>query len=216
MKLYHYPHCPFCQRVRLALGAKKIAYESIIPSYADAKTPTQLVGKKILPIVVFDDGEVLAESVDIIQALDNRFDHHPLFRKDTQKELTWVTRVVQIPRYFDLLLPHYLDTYKDAPEFDEAGTEYFRTTKEQKRGTTFTALKAERKNIYEQNIDPVLNQFRHKIEHGFIQEKFSAADCVLAADLSGLRIIPEIALPSLITEYIERAEDYCGDDLLKF
>ncbi len=50
--LYNYDHCPFCVRVRLALGFKNIKHNLIFMANDDIHTPTSLVGKKIAPIMV--------------------------------------------------------------------------------------------------------------------------------------------------------------------
>ena len=73
MKFYHYPHCPFCQRVRLVLKAKKIDYTDVPLSYADAKTPESLIGVKMLPIIDFEDGKVMGESLDLLKEIEKRY-----------------------------------------------------------------------------------------------------------------------------------------------
>lgn len=50
--VYVYDHCPFCVRVRLALGIKNIKHTVHFLANDDVKTPTKLVGKKIAPIFV--------------------------------------------------------------------------------------------------------------------------------------------------------------------
>lgn len=50
--LYVYDHCPFCVRVRLALGIKNVKHNLHFLANDDVKTPTSLVGKKIAPIFV--------------------------------------------------------------------------------------------------------------------------------------------------------------------
>lgn len=50
--LYVYDHCPFCVRVRLALGLKNVKYNLQFLANDDVATPTALVGKKIAPIFV--------------------------------------------------------------------------------------------------------------------------------------------------------------------
>ena len=50
--LYVYDHCPFCVRVRLALGVKNIKHNLYFMANDDIPTPTALVGKKIAPIFV--------------------------------------------------------------------------------------------------------------------------------------------------------------------
>ena len=50
--VYVYDHCPFCVRVRLALGIKNVKHNLHFMANDDSKTPTKLVGKKIAPIFV--------------------------------------------------------------------------------------------------------------------------------------------------------------------
>jgi glutaredoxin 2 len=50
--VYVYDHCPFCVRVRLALGIKNIKHNIHFMANDDLPTPTKLVGKKIAPIFV--------------------------------------------------------------------------------------------------------------------------------------------------------------------
>lgn len=50
--VYLYDHCPFCVRVRLALGIKNIKHKLYFMANDDVQTPVSLVGKKIAPIFV--------------------------------------------------------------------------------------------------------------------------------------------------------------------
>lgn len=50
--VYVYDHCPFCVRVRLALGVKNVKHNVVFLQNDDIPTPTKLIGKKIAPIFV--------------------------------------------------------------------------------------------------------------------------------------------------------------------
>ena len=50
--VYVYDHCPFCVRVRLALGVKNVKHNVNFLANDDIPTPTNLIGKKIAPIFV--------------------------------------------------------------------------------------------------------------------------------------------------------------------
>ncbi|MFP5459556.1 MAG: glutathione S-transferase N-terminal domain-containing protein, partial [Bacteriovoracia bacterium] len=69
VRLFHYVHCPYCVRVRLALGFLGTSWESQVLSYDDEVTPVKLTGKKMLPIALIDDVP-MNESLDIIRRLD--------------------------------------------------------------------------------------------------------------------------------------------------
>lgn len=55
--VYVYDHCPFCVRVRLALGIKNVKHKINFMANDDVSTPTSLVGKKIAPIFVSSSRE---------------------------------------------------------------------------------------------------------------------------------------------------------------
>jgi len=215
MKFYHYPHCPFCQRVRLALAYKGVEYEDIVLSYADVETPTNLVGAKMLPIIDFGDGTVMPESLDLVAELEKRFPEPALYFADTSEDLAWASRaIMSIPGWFDVALPYYLDAYAAHAEFDEAGTAYFKDGKEAKRGVTFEQLKAAAPERYKQSIEAPLRAIAEKLNEGFVGEAFSAADCVLAADMFGMSLVPGVELPAGIESYLKSVEEVCGETLL--
>ena len=64
-ELYVYDHCPFCVRVRVALGVQGVPHKLVFMGNDDVETPTALVGKKIAPIWKDADGPMF-ESLDII------------------------------------------------------------------------------------------------------------------------------------------------------
>lgn len=56
--LYNYDHCPFCVRVRLALGFKNIKHNIVFLANDDVTTPTAMVGRKVAPIMVRTDSKI--------------------------------------------------------------------------------------------------------------------------------------------------------------
>lgn len=117
--LYVYDHCPFCVRVRLALGVKNIKHNLYFLANDDVATPTALVGKKIAPIFAIPaDKSIMAESLDIIAAVDSDDRLGPAGailpasgRKDVkawQKSVRTLLRTLQRPRYVATgLLPEF-------------------------------------------------------------------------------------------------------------
>mmetsp|Transcript_30257 Transcript_30257/g.55889 ORF Transcript_30257/g.55889 Transcript_30257/m.55889 type:complete len:302 (-) Transcript_30257:303-1208(-) len=117
--LYVYDHCPFCVRVRLALGVKNIKHLIHFLANDDIATPTGLVGKKIAPIFELpEDKFIMGESLDIITKIDTdeRFGTPNQIqpasgRKDVkawQKSVQILLRTLQRPRYVATgLLPEF-------------------------------------------------------------------------------------------------------------
>ena len=121
-RVYVYDHCPFCVRVRLALGMKNIKSDLIFLANDDIETPTKLVGKKLAPIMQFEDGSAMMESLDIVELLDTNEKYGPTGfikpasgrtdLKDWQKTVKEEMRILQRPRYMKAFLPEF--AMKDA------------------------------------------------------------------------------------------------------
>ena len=73
MKLYVYDHCPFCVRARMIFGLKNLPVELVVLANDDEATPIGLVGKKVVPILVKEDGTAMPESLDIVNYVDEHF-----------------------------------------------------------------------------------------------------------------------------------------------
>lgn len=83
IRLYSNRFCPYAQRVRLVLDAKKIPYDTVNidlsnkPDWLFDKSP---YGK--IPAIELENGEVLYESLIIADYLDEKYSQHPLHSKD--------------------------------------------------------------------------------------------------------------------------------------
>lgn len=117
--LYVYDHCPFCVRVRLALGVKNVKHLVQFLANDDVPTPTKLVGKKIAPIFsIPEDDFIMMESLDIIEKVegDERYGVTNVIKPATgrtdlkawQKSVQSLLRTLQRPRYVATgLLPEF-------------------------------------------------------------------------------------------------------------
>eukprot|EP00568_Trieres_chinensis_P002204 CAMPEP_0183291496 /NCGR_PEP_ID=MMETSP0160_2-20130417/896_1 /TAXON_ID=2839 ORGANISM="Odontella Sinensis, Strain Grunow 1884" /NCGR_SAMPLE_ID=MMETSP0160_2 /ASSEMBLY_ACC=CAM_ASM_000250 /LENGTH=305 /DNA_ID=CAMNT_0025452311 /DNA_START=113 /DNA_END=1030 /DNA_ORIENTATION=+ len=117
--VYVYDHCPFCVRVRIALGVKNIKHTVQFMANDDVPTPTKLVGKKIAPIFeIPSDNFIMSESLDIIAKIDSEDRFGPTGAilpatgrsdiKAWQKSVQELLRTLQRPRYVATgLLPEF-------------------------------------------------------------------------------------------------------------
>lgn len=118
--VYVYDHCPYCVRVRLALGIKNVKHNVVFLQNDDIPTPTKLIGKKIAPIfsIPEDDNLIMGESLDIIIKVDSdeRYGNTGQILpstsrtdiKDWQKSIQGLLRTLQRPRYVATgLLPEF-------------------------------------------------------------------------------------------------------------
>lgn len=71
MNLYIYDHCPFCVKARMIFGLRDVPVTLQTLLNDDAETPMRLVGDKKVPILEFEDGYTLDESLEIVKCIDN-------------------------------------------------------------------------------------------------------------------------------------------------
>ncbi|VEB97997.1 Glutaredoxin-2 [Cedecea lapagei] len=108
MQLYYYEHCPFCAKVRYFAGLKGIPLTLKIVMADDEETTTRLVGKKVVPVLIKDNGQALAESNDIIHYLDG-LDGTPMLTAAPQAETgEWITSLRLFLKY--LTYPRFAKT----------------------------------------------------------------------------------------------------------
>jgi glutathione S-transferase len=86
LKLYDYPDCPFCQKVRVVLAEKDLEYEKIFVDLrnGEQKRPEFLrlnpYGK--VPVLI-DEDEVIYESTVINEYLEDEYPHPALLPEDS-------------------------------------------------------------------------------------------------------------------------------------
>ncbi len=106
MKLYVYDHCPFCVRARMIFGLKNLAFEKITLLNDDEATPVGLVGKKVVPILIKENGEAMPESLDIVKYVDETYGEKQLSDNVRPEINDWIKKVGAY--YNHLLLPRFV------------------------------------------------------------------------------------------------------------
>jgi glutaredoxin 2 len=203
LALYHYVHCPFCVRVRLALGYLNLSYESIVLPYDDEATPIKLTGKKMLPILEAE-GRVMNESLDIISYVDkaNVLGTKEFCASAENEEMESLLNKLGNPIH-SLAMPYWIYT----PEFSKESRHYFQVKKEAKRGP-FKDL-VNNQNQYKAELSPLLKDLESKLLPYYEQKAFGIKDILLAAHLWGLYIVPEFQFSESIHHYLQMVKEKC-------
>jgi len=206
--LYHYIHCPFCIRVRMALGHLNLEFSSQPLPYHDEKTPLELTGVKMLPILKKDE-KVLNESLDIIAELDkkNLLALHLLESKSTEVEelLSQLGSPIH-----NLCMPYWAYS----KEFSKEARDYFIHKKSQKRGPFHKLI--QNKKIYLEELAPLLEKLESKINPFFDNSsELTILDIMIASHIWGLYIFPEFQFSPKLHNYLQMVGEKCRFDYHK-
>src|SRR6202048_1518921 len=112
MRLYMFEHCSLCFRVRMTAALKRLHLQEPVALDNDSDTMIGLVGKRVIPILVKDDGKPMLESMDMVTHVDSIGE--PVLTGRQRAELAaWAEKVVAktapltMPRYPLLGLPEF-------------------------------------------------------------------------------------------------------------
>ncbi len=196
--LYHYVHCPYCVRVRMALGFMKMSYESRVVSYDDQETPVSLIGMKMLPILAID-GKPMKESLDIIRKLDLK----NMLKGDSDLSAAEnFIKEINNPVH-SLAMPYWTHT----PEFKPSARDYFIKQKEAKRGPFPELIK--KSEEFKNELTGLFAKFQNSLRPYFESETLRIQDIMIAAHLWGLYVVPEFQFPKEIHQYLQNIKQEC-------
>ena len=203
LTLYHYVHCPYCVRVRMALGYLNLAYTSQVLAYNDEATPLALTGKKMLPILEHEQG-VLNESLDIIQFIDksHKLKVDKIIGSEAHAKVETILTNMAGPIH-SLAMPYWIYT----PEFSEASRLYFQKKKEEKRGP-FSELVKRRENFINE-LAPHLKELEQSLKPFYESSEFGLLDILLASHLWGLYVVPEFQFSKKMHQYLQSIKQNC-------
>jgi glutaredoxin 2 len=204
LQLYHYVHCPFCIRVRMALGHLNLPYESIVLPYNDEETPLALTGTKMLPILSIN-GKAMNESLEILAAVDrdNLFKITQIKNNSEFSEFELLLNKLG-SNVHSLAMPYWIWT----PEFDEKSRFYFQSKKEQKRGPFKTLVKQD--DLFSEKLHKDFTQLIQDLKPFYKSDQFSVYDVLLASHLWGLYVVPEFQFPKVLHDYLQNVKNLCG------
>jgi glutaredoxin 2 len=112
MRLYMFERCSLCFRVRMTAALKRLHLQETVVLDDDSDTMIGLVGKRIIPILVKDDGQPMLESMDMVEYVESHGD--PILTGPERTDVAaWAEKVVTrtapltMPRYPMLGLPEF-------------------------------------------------------------------------------------------------------------
>lgn len=197
MRLYVFDHCPFCVRVLLAFGLKQEAVTIEYLLEDDVETPTRMIGQQMVPILEYEAGKYMPESLDIVNYLNHQGE---AFLTEPQVEgiATWVND------HFSLINHYVMPRFAKMP-FPEFSTDNARNVyikrHEERVGHTFDELMAS-SDEYRVKVEWALSQLEKMIDLERVQNhRYSLDDILLFPLLRALTCVKDLNMPLNVLYY---------------
>lgn len=210
MKLYYYDHCPFCVRALMSAHYKQVSIEKVILLYNDEETCIRLVGAKQVPILEFDDGTAMPESLDIAKKFDEIGSVDKTIYPQTEiKQIITDHIAAAQPSITDLLYPRNVKVGLAEFATPQAIT-YFQNKKEKSIKKTFDEAFAETAT-HKKNVETML-QALPSLPHT-PDGTMSWDDIFIFPTLRNLTVVKDLIIPQTIKTYLERMSSISGVSL---
>lgn len=210
MKLFIYDHCPYCVKARMIFGLKDLPVRLVTLLSDDESTPISMIGKKMAPILLKDDGSYMPESMDIVDYIDNLDNHPVLVGKSNPAISEWLQHVCSYTN--KLLLPRFATA--DFEEFATDSARAYFTNKKQAIMGDFADLLADSADLIIQLEEDLqtLAPLIHSSEA--VNGTLSVDDIHLFPLLRSLSIVAGLVLPDNVEAYRDAMAQRCDIPLL--
>jgi glutaredoxin 2 len=205
MRLYLFEHCSLCFRVRMTAALKRLHLQETVVLEDDSGTMVDLVGKRVIPILVKDDGVPMLESMDMVAHIDAIGD--PVLTGPQRPEIAiWADSVV--PKSVPLTWPRY--PLLGLPEFGTVAAHDHYLVRKHKTLGDFVELRAK---THEQ-IDalmPDLERLDRLIESPMaVNGKLSLDDIRVLPLLRSAAVVKGLRFPHKVRDYFETMMNRIG------
>jgi glutaredoxin 2 len=205
MRLYLFEHCSICFRVRMAAALKRLHLQETVVLEDDSETLIRVVGKRVVPVLVKDDGTPMLESMDMVAHIDGIGE--PILVGPQRNELAaWAgatadkTAPLTWPRYALLGLP----------EFGTIAAHDHFVVRKQKRLGDLVELRARTRELIEA-LMPDLEKLDGMIESpNAVNGKLSLDDIRVLPLLRSAAVVSGLRFPTKVRDYFETMMNRIG------
>jgi glutaredoxin 2 len=198
MRLYMFEHCSLCFRVRMTAALKRLHLQETVVLDDDSDTMIGLVGKRVIPILVKDDGQPMLESMDMVAYVESHGER--ILAGPERGEIAgWADKVVA--KTAPLTMPRY--PLLGLPEFGTiAALDHYNLRKRKSYGD-FVELRANTRH-YISELMPDLEKLDRLIESPLaVNGKLSLDDIRVLPLLRSAAIVKGLRFPQKVREYFD-------------
>jgi glutaredoxin 2 len=205
MRIYMFEHCSLCFRVRMTAALKRLHLQEVPVLDDDSDTMVGLVGKRVIPILVKDDGEPMLESMDMVKYVENLGD--PILTGPERPEVaTWADQVV--PKTAPLTMPRY--PLLGLPEFGTVAALDHYNLRKRKAFGDFVELRAVTRR-YISDLMPSLEELDRLVESPLaVNGTLSLDDIRVLPLLRSVAVVKGLRFPRKVRDYFESMMDHIG------
>ncbi len=203
MRLYLFEHCSLCFRVRMTAALKRLHLQETVVLDDDSEAMIELVGKRVIPILVRNDGKPMLESMDMVHYVDSLGDR-VLTGSERPEVSTWAERVVT--KLSPLTWPRY--PLLGLPEFATvAALEHYNLRKRKAIGEFTELLANTRQHI--KSLMPDLEELDRMIESpAAVNGVLSLDDVRVLPLLRSAAVVKGLRFPKKVRDYFETMMDH--------
>jgi len=198
MKLYMFEHCSLCFRVRMMAALKGLPLQEAVVRDDDTDIMVDLVGKRVIPILVKDDGKPMLESMDMVKYIESL--GPPVLVGPQRPEIAqWADQAVA--KCAPLTMPRY--PLLGLPEFATPAALAHYTARKFKTYGDFTELRSHTRDQIEEVV-PKLDELDALIESPqAINGTLSLDDIRVLPLLRSAAVAKGLSFPRRVRDYFE-------------
>jgi glutaredoxin 2 len=205
MRLYMFEHCSLCFRVRMIAALKRLHLQETIVLDDDSDVMVELVGKRIIPILVKDDGEPMLESMDMVAYIDG-IGERILTGPERSEIAVWAENVVA--KTAPLTMPRY--PLLNLPEFGTVAALDHYLVRKRKGYGDFVELRANTRLLIKE-LTPDLEELDRLIESpSAVNGALSLDDIRVLPLLRSAAVVKGLRFPHKVRDYFETMMERVG------
>ena len=198
MRLYMFEHCSLCFRVRMTAALKRKHLQETVVLDDDTDTMVGLVGKRVIPILVKDDGRPMLESMDMVEYIDS-LGEPVLIGSERPEVAAWAEEVVE--KTAPLTMPRY--PLLGLPEFATVAARDHYIVRKRKTFGDFVELRAQTRR-YLAELAPSLDALNRLIESpNAVNGILSLDDVRVLPLLRSAAVVKGLHFPDKVRAYFE-------------
>ena len=199
MKLLMFEHCSLCFRVRMVAALKGTHLVEQVVEDDDSDAMTALVGRRVIPILVLDDGQPMLESWDMVAHIDSIGE--PVLTGPERPEIAAIAdRMLDVTPF--LTMPRY--PLLPLPEFRTVAARDHFLVRKREAYPDMEMLRSKTREYLSQ-LDPILEDLAHEIaDPNAINGTLSLDDIRILPLLRSVAVVEGLEFPTAVAAYFQK------------